>query len=458
MSHGPITDATDTLRARLTGRVVTPGDPDYDTLRTIVYGGVDRRPALIARVADVADVRTVIATARRTGLPLAVRCGGHSAAGHSSVAGGIVLDVRELRMLDIDVRARTAWAGTGLTAGELTAATAEHGLVVGFGDTASVGIGGITLGGGVGYLVRRFGLTIDDLLAAEVVTADGEVLMTDADHHPDLFWAIRGGGGNFGVATRFRYRLHPLPVVTGGMLLLPATAATIEGFMAAAAAAPDEVSTIANVMSCPPMPFVPAELHDRPVILAMICAAAPEAVATDMLAPFRALAVPITDMLAEMPVTGMYPPEDPDYHPLAVARTMFLDHVDRALGQRIVDAIEASDAPMRVVQLRALGGAMARVAVDATAFAHRDSEVMANVASFYVGEDDRPRRQAWVDELAAALHQTDDGAYVNFLTDDGPARIRQAYPGATFDRLVELKRRYDPTNLFRSTEVIPTGV
>ncbi len=458
MTLDTASDVIGMLREQLTGRVVTPTDDDYDTQRSIMYGGMDPRPAVIARVADVADVQAVVAIARRTGLPLAVRSGGHSNAGHGSVDGGIVLDVRDLRELDIDVRARTVWAGTGLTAGELTAATVEHGLAVGFGDTGSVGIGGITLGGGVGYLVRRFGLTIDDLLAAEVVTADGAVLVTDADHHPDLFWGIRGGGGNFGVATRFRFRLHELPVVTGGMLVLPATAATVEGSMRLAAEAPDELSMIANVMPCPPMPFVPEEHHGRLVVLAMLCVAASADVAAPMLAPFRALAAPLADMVTEMPYTGMYPPDDPDYHPLAVSRTMLLDRVDGALAAHIVEALETCDAPFRVVQLRQLGGAMARVPVDATAFAHRASEVMANVAAFYEGSEDRPRRLAWVEELSAAMHQTDDGAYVNFLSEDGTDRIRAAYPGATFDRLVELKRRYDPANLFRSTQVIPTGV
>ena len=199
-------------------------------------------------------------------MELAVRSGGHSGAGHSVTDGGIVLDLSDLKGLDIDVEGRTAWAETGLTAAEVTEALGEHGLAIGFGDTGSVGIGGITLGGGVGYLVRKFGLTIDDLLAAEVVTADGQRLLVDAETHPDLFWAIRGGGGNFGVVTRFKYRLHELPETLGGMLILPATAETVAGFIAAAEAAPDELSTIANVMPCPPMPFVPEEHHGELVI------------------------------------------------------------------------------------------------------------------------------------------------------------------------------------------------
>ena len=201
------------------GPILTPDDAGYDTARTVFLGDVDRRPALIARPTDAADVSGVIALARESGLELAVRSGGHSNAGHSAVDGGIVLDLRDRKTVEVDVERGTAWAETGLTAAELTAATHAHGLAVGFGDTGSVGIGGITLGGGVGYLVRKHGLTIDSLLAADIVTADGEHLRVDAGTHPDLFWAIRGGGGNFGVATRFLYQLHPVGTVVGGMLV-----------------------------------------------------------------------------------------------------------------------------------------------------------------------------------------------------------------------------------------------
>src|SRR5918998_1542359 len=196
------------LRATLNGRVITPDDAGYDEARAVFYGGVDRPPALIVRVADAADVSHVIGLARESGLELAVRSGGHSVAGHSTTDGGILLDLSEMKGLEIDVERCTAWAESGLTTGEYTAAADAHGLATGFGDTGSVGVGGITLGGGVGFLVRKHGLTIDDLLAAEVVTADGELARVDAESHPDLFWAIRGGGGNFGVVTRFQFRLH----------------------------------------------------------------------------------------------------------------------------------------------------------------------------------------------------------------------------------------------------------
>ena len=235
----PTTDASpilDALRASI-ATVIGPDDPEYGAARVVLYDE-DARPAAIARPADAAEVARVVDVARETGAELAVRSGGHSGGGHGTSDGGIVLDLRRLTGLDLDVDARTAWAGTGLTAGEVGAALAEHGLVVGFGDTASVGIGGITSGGGIGYLVRKLGLTIDNVLAAEVVTADGQVRHVDADHEPDLFWAIRGGAGNVGVVTRFLYRLSELPGIVGGLLILPATADTVAGFPAG----PDGVS------------------------------------------------------------------------------------------------------------------------------------------------------------------------------------------------------------------------
>jgi FAD/FMN-containing dehydrogenase len=430
------------------GRVISPDDPDYDDARTVFYATADRRPAAIVRAAGVDDVSRAIAIARQSGLELAVRSGGHSSAGHGVTEGGLVLDLGALRGLEIDANSRTAWAETGLTAGEYTAAAGVHGLATGFGDTGSVGIGGITLGGGVGFLVRKHGLTIDDLLAAEVVTADGELVRADADSHPDLYWALRGGGGNFGVATRLLLRLHEVEQVLGGMLFLPATPEVVAGFVAEAEAAPEELSTIANVMTAPPIPFLPPEFHGRPVVLALMTYAGDVQVGERVIAPFRALATPIADMLRPMAYSEMYPPEE-EFRPKAVARTMFVDSIDLAAAERIVAQVGSANAMMAVTQIRVLGGAMARVPSDATAFAHRDRRIMVNVAAIYQDDADRDRLAAWVDGLWAGLHQGDDGAYVGFLGDEGDERVRAAYPGATWDRLAEVKARYDPDNVFR---------
>jgi Berberine and berberine like len=307
--------------------------------------------------------------------------------------------------------------------------------------------------------VRKHGLTIDDLLAAEVVTADGELLRVDAESHPDLFWAIRGGGGNFGVATRFQFRLHEVDEIIGGMLILPATSEVIASFVTEAEAAPEELSTIANVMTAPPMPFLPAEVHGQLVIMAMLVYAGEEVEAGQRaVAPFRTLAEPIVDMLKPMPYPEIYPPEDDDFHPTAVARTMFIDTIDRDVSQTILEHLRVSDAPMRVAQIRVLGGAMARVPAEATAFAHRSARTMVNVAAFYEGKEERAAREAWVDHFAAALRQGEGGAYVGFLGEEGEERVREAYPEATWDRLAEIKRRYDPSNVFRLNQNIPPAI
>ena len=445
------------LRAAIDGRVITPGDAGYDQARAVFYGRSDHRPVVIVRPTDASDVSQVVLLARESGLELAVRSGGHSLAGHSTTDGGIVLDLREMRALDIDAEGRTAWAETGLTTGEYTAAVGAYGLATGFGDTGSVGIGGITLGGGIGYLVRRHGLTIDNLLAAELVTADGRVLRTDDQTHPELFWAIRGGGGNFGVATRFRFRLHPVSTIVGGMLLLPATPEVIEGFIAEAEAAPEELSTIANVMPAPPLPFVSTEHCGRLVVMALLVYAGPAEAGERAVAPFRALATPIADLVRPMRYPEMFQPAEEGSHPVAVARTMLVDAVDRDATEAIVEHLEASTAPMPVAQLRVLGGAMARVPAQATAFAHRASRLMVNVAAVYQPREEAEVHQAWVDRLAAALRDGDARAYVNFLGDEGPARIRQAYPGPTWERLAAIKGRYDPTNLFHRNQNVPSA-
>jgi len=454
-NHSPATISIPQLRADLKGRVIAPDDAGYNEARTVFSGEFDRRPAAIVRATDATDVSRVVSLARDSGLELAVRSGGHSSAGHSTTDGGIVLDLRDMKALDIDVAGRTAWAETGLTTGEFTTATAAHGLAIGFGDTGSVGIGGITLGGGVGFLSRKHGLSIDSLLAADLVTADGRLLRVDAETHPDLFWAIRGGGGNFGVATRFQFRLHEVDTIVGGILILPATPEVIASFVAEARAAPDELSTIANVMPAPPMPFVPVEHHGRLVVLAILVYAGEIEAGERVVAPFRTLATPIADMVRPMRYPEIYLPEDEAYHPTAVGRTMFVDDIDRGVAETIVEYLRASDASMRVAQLRVLGGAVSRVPDDATAYAHRASRIMVNVAAFYEGSEDRAVREAWVTDFAAALDQGNSGAYVNFLGDEGQGRIRQAYPGSAWDRLAAIKARYDPTNLFRLNQNIP---
>jgi FAD/FMN-containing dehydrogenase len=443
------------LREMLQGEVFGPDDSGYDEARAVFYG-IDRRPAAIARPADADDVAYLVSIARDTGSELAVRSGGHSIAGHSTSDGGIVLDLSAMKAMDIDTENRTVWAEAGLTAGELTSALGEHGLAVGFGDTGSVGIGGLTLGGGAGFLSRKHGLTIDSLLAAEIVTADGKVIRADSENHPDLFWAIRGGGGNFGVATRFWFSLQEVGEIVGGMLILPATTDSITSFVELAGSAPEELSTIANVMKAPPMPFLPEEVVGRPVLFSMLVYAGDAETGEEVVAPFRNLDTPILDMVQRGSYAGIYETEEEEAPPFTFAvRNLFADEIDAADAASILEALDASTAPMAVTQIRVMGGAVSRVPNDATAYGHRSRPIMVNVASAYADPEEAGTHEAWVSGLAKILGDGGEEAYVNFLGDVDQARVEQAYPGQTWARLMEIKRRYDPGNLFRLNQNIP---
>lgn len=443
------------LRAHLKGRVITPEDADYDAVRIGLSREVVRRPALIVRPVDATDVSHVVSLARETGMELAIRSGGHSLLGFGTTDGGIVLDLSQMKGLEINVEERTAWAEAGLTAGEYTVAAAEYGLATGFGDTATVGLGGLTTGGGIGYLVRKYGLTIDNLLAARVVTADGQIRHVDTETHPDLFWAIRGGGGNFGVVTHFKYRLHNVDTVVGGMLILPATPEVISTFAAKAEAAPDELSTIVSIMPAPPMPFIPAEYHGQIVTLAMMVYTGDVDEGLRLVAPFRELAEPIVDMIGPMPYPEIYWPEDPNFHPVTALRSKFIDRVDERTAQIMLDHVHASTAMLRIAEFRVLGGAMARVPAEATAFAHRSSRIMASFIVQYENRDEAAIHNAWVIDAAADLDQGEGAVYVNFA-DEGEGRLNDAYPRATRERLATIKAKYDPTNLFhRNHNIAP---
>ena len=444
------------LRAAVSGRVIVPDDAEYDEFRAVFIGSIDRRPAVIVRPADAADVAHVVSLARETGMELAVRGGGHSIPGFGTSEGGIVLDMSSMQTLEIDVEARTAWAEAGLTAGAYTAAAGPNGLATGFGDTGVVGLGGLTLGGGIGFLSRKYGLTIDHLLAVDLVTADGQLIRADAEHNPDLFWALRGGGGNFGVATRFQFRLHQVDSVVGGMLILPASPETLAAFIAEAEAAPDELSGIVNIMVAPPMPFLPDDVHGQLIMMGMLCYAGPTDSGERAVAPFRELTTPIADMIGPMRYPEIYRLTEEIPKPMyEAARSVFLDSLDRDTAAALLDGLQAATAPMAVAQLRVLGGAIARVPADATAYAHRDRRIMAAIGAVFESADESDVHEAWVVDVAKALRQGEPGVYINFVGDEGDARVREAYPDSTWARLAAVKAQYDPTNLFRLNQNIP---
>lgn len=439
---------------RVRGDVVAPGDLGYDDARTPHFGYRTGRPIAVIRPADADDVSTVVRLAARTQTPLHVRGGGHHAAGHAT-GEGLLLDLRTLTDLRFGAPTQqgpTVWADAGLTAGAVTAALGQHGLAVGFGDTAGVGIGGITLSGGIGFLSRRHGMTIDNLLAAEVVTADGRTRLVDANHDAELFWALRGGGGNFGVATRFHYQAVPVHEIYGGVLFLPATAKTLQRLVAACAAAEDALSVIATVMAMPPMDHVPAELHGKPVIMTRVCYSGELDAAEQAVAPLRLAGTPLVDLLGPMPYPDLFIEPPPSHGAVVAVRNLFVDKVDEAAASTVMGHLGRSDAWMRMVQFRALGGAIGRVDPSATAFAHRRGAVMVTIACN--AQPELGAARTWVEDIAGRLPHVTAGAYIGFFGPHDANRIQEAYPEDTLARLRRIKARADPDNVFRHNDNI----
>ncbi|WEK06557.1 MAG: FAD-binding oxidoreductase [Candidatus Devosia phytovorans] len=455
MTTSSLTPAIEALASHLTGRVMIAGHPDYDLVRGLAHSNWDDQPLLVARVANAADVADVIDFTRYNKLQLAVRSGGHSVCGHSSSHGGVVIDLRDLQGIEVDLDAMTVWAGSGLTAGQLTEALDRDKVVVGFGDSGSVGIGGITLGGGIGYMTRKFGLTMDAMIAAELVTAAGDILTVTEESYPDLFWALHGGGGNFGVVTRFCYRLHALAEFTGGPLVLPPTPEALAGFVAAAEAAPDELSTILLAMPAPPLPFLPPEVIGQTVLIGMMGYAGPAADAQEALAPFRALAEPIADLVGPGPYGMMYLPEDPHMKPAVSVRSMFRDEFGIAEATTMLERLGDCDAPMRMAQVRVLGGAVSRIPADASAYAHRDAGMLVGFLAMDGTAEAAARNDLWAEDCISAMGGASRGSYVNFLGDEGEDMLKASYPGQTWQRLRRIKTFYDPTNLFSRNQNIP---
>ena len=446
-------DALTWFAGRLRGELLLPDDPGYDDARRGYNSLHDRRPAVIVRPADGDDVARALEFASSASMEVAVCSGGHSLAGYGATEGGVLIDLSAMHAIHIDAAARAAWVEAGTTAGQLTAATAAHGLVIPFGDSPTVGVGGITLGGGVGWLSRKLGLTIDSVEGVEIVTADGGFLTADEDTRQDLFWAVRGGGGNFGVVTRFRYRLHPIGAVLGGALCLPATGEVIRGVIDLAEAAPDELTTISLITRLPPLSIVPSEAHGRLAVLITLVWCGELDEGERVVDGFRRLAPPIADLLHPRPYPDMYQliPEAPRSVTNITYSFAADDLDDEAIGS-ILHQMEESNLPsteaLAAVELRVLGGAISRVPIGATAFAHRQRKLLCSVVAAGFAEADTDRHRVWVQSLSGAIRHLAKGAYLNFLDAADESRLHETYPDGTYRRLVEVKQRYDPTNLF----------
>ncbi|MEP6681447.1 MAG: FAD-binding oxidoreductase [Chloroflexota bacterium] len=443
----------DAFAARVDGDLIRPGNPEYDAARQVENARYDRRPAAIVRVRTASDVAATIRLARDSGRRLAVRAGGHSVAGHSAADDAIVLDLSLMRRIEIDAERRLAWAEAGVTARQYTIAAHAAGLATPFGDTGSVGVAGLTLGGGIGWLVRKHGLTIDSLVAAEVITADGHQLRASEDENADLFWALRGGGGNFGVVTRFQFRLHPIDTVAAGTIILPATTEVLRELVPAALAAPDELAIQAVIGRAPDDPSIPPEVHGTLIVDLEVLYAGPLTDSELALAPLRALAPAIKDSVEAKPYPALYP-ESSGEREGWFARAMFADTLDDELIGAIRARLADPTAPQAVLEVRVLGGAMARVPVEATAFGYRDRRVLMWLITWFTDLTQAAQHEAWLTDFWSEIRHKATGVYVNFLEAEGDERVRAAYPPQTYARLAEIKRRYDPENLFRLNQNI----
>ncbi|HUG47155.1 MAG TPA: FAD-binding oxidoreductase [Candidatus Limnocylindria bacterium] len=444
---------TDTLIPGFGGRLIEPTDANYETARLTANATVDARPELIARAEDAADVQAVVRWVRATGRQLAVRSGGHSVAGHSTGDGVVVLDLGLLNDLEIDPSsdAAWAWAGPGVRAGDYTKAAYAVGRATSFGDTGSVGLGGLVPGGGIGWLVRKYGLTIDSLLAAEVVTADGELLSASSSDHADLFWALRGGGGNFGVVTRYKLALQPIGTVLHGMLLMPATRANVRGVIEIGSAAPDDLTLMPYVMAIPPMDEVSASEHGKLGLWVDTLWAGPASAGEPVLAALRALGPLLIDSVVEKPFPDIYRPREEGAERGGwTSSSIFLDDAGDEVLAAVERMMEKAPEGGCLAIIRVLGGAASRVAGDATAFAWRDKRLLVWFIAALRGAQAGPQasHSAWVAEFRAALAERGAGAFGNFMADDSPTAAAAVYPPATLARLRDIKRRYDPDNLF----------
>ncbi len=436
---------------RLHGQVLRPDSTGYDAARRVWNGRIDRRPAAIIRCADVTDVAEAVAAARASGLPVAVRAGGHSIAGASVCDGGVVIDLTEMQRIRVDPLRRTAWAEPGLTLGAFDAATQAHGLATTMGVNSDTGIAGLTLGGGLGRLGRAHGLACDNLLAAQVVLADGRIVTASVANNPDLFWAIRGGGGNFGIVTGFGYRLHPLgPKVLGGLLLHDFARArdVLRAYRDFTAAAADEVSADAIFLTTP---------EGQRLLAISACYAGPLEEAAHALGPLRAIGPPLRDLIAPVPYAALQAAADPLF---ARGRrydwkAQFLDQLTDPAIDALIAGYAGATSPLSVAMLQQVGGAIAAVDPDATAFSHRTAAYDCFPAAIWEDAAEDARHVAWARAFWEAMQPfATGGVYVNSLGDEGEARVRAAY-GPNYPRLAALKARYDPDNLFRLNQNIP---
>ena len=452
-------NAVTELRRRLAGTIVMPGDPDFDERRRVWNGSIDRLPALIVRCAGADDVSAALAFARERGLLIAVRSGGHSFPGHSVCDGGMVIDLSAMKEIAVDPARRRARVQAGVLLGELDRATQAFGLAVPSGIVTHTGVAGLTLGGGIGWLMRKFGLTVDQLVSAEVVTVSGRVLRTSATEEPELFWGIRGGGGNFGIVTEFEFDLHPVgPDVVAGPIFWPIeqSPALLRFYRDWIADAPDELMTIVIHRKAPPVAWVPEELHGQPVVAVACCHCGDLDAGEALLRPLKEFGSPVLDLCTVKPFVEHQAMFDPSF---PHGRWYYMRSCDvPELTDEVIDVtVEHSSrigSPLTSFPIWQLGGAVARVPEEDTPFNGRHTGHAFNITASTASAEGFDAERRWVRDFAAALAPHATGVYVNFLMDEGEERIRQAFGERKYDRLKALKRRFDPDNVLRLNQNI----
>jgi FAD/FMN-containing dehydrogenase len=447
------------LATSFRGQLVRPGDPDYDEHRRVWNGSIDRRPALIARCTGVADVIAALGFARATGLLVAVRGGGHSFPGLSVCDGGIVIDLGPMKGIRVDPEARTARAQAGVLWGELDRETQQFGLATTGGIVTHTGIAGLTLGGGIGWLQRKLGLTVDQLLSADVVTAHGELVRASETENADLFWGLRGGGGNFGIVTEFEYRLHPVgPIVVAGPVFWPMEKSpeVLRFYRDWVADAPDELMTIVIHRKAPATPFVPQELHGKLVVAVAACYAGPVEDGEKVLRPLKSFSSPVLDLCVPKPYVehqAMFDPSFPHGWWYYVRACDVAELSDDVIDLTVEHSLRIGS-PLTGFPIWQQGGAVARVDEDATAFGGRHAGYTFNISTITESADGFDEEREWSRGLWTALQPHHSTVYVNFLMEEGEERVRLAYGADRYDRLKALKRTYDPENVFRLNQNI----
>jgi FAD/FMN-containing dehydrogenase len=445
----------------LKGELIEPGSGGYDEARALWNGAHDPRPAVIARCLDAADVRHAIGFARSEGLEIAVRGGGHSIPGFSGVDGGIVIDLSPMKGIDVDAGARRVRAEGGVLWGELDAATQEHGLATTGGLISTTGIAGFTLGGGIGWLMRKHGLACDNLRSAEIVTADGRTLTASAEENPDLFWGLRGGGGNFGVVTSFEFELHEVgPTVCAGAVFYDGERAeeVLRFYREYCEGLSEEATTLANLITAPPAPFLPEEWHGRKLVALIGCYAGDPEEGAKVLAPLRELGDPVADLIGPMPYVGMQSLIDAlwPHGTQAYMKAGYLREIDDHAISEMARFHQGATSPSSEIHVQHFGGAVARVGGSETAYGERQAPFVLNVIAVSHDESEFEPHVEWAQQLYAALEPSLTGsAYINFLSDEGADRVQAAYGAENFARLRALKDRYDPTNLFHRNQNVP---